>query len=168
VAARRVVEMAYERGIPTVVDADAIKIFREIDGNNATVVTPHAGEFKEMSGVQITDAMKEADKIKEFAEKKRMTILFKGNTDVITDGKRIKFNRIHNQGMTVGGTGDVLAGITSCLLSKKVEPFNAARMAAFINGMAGNMAYEEKSYGLVATDLIEFIPEVLRNYLPQE
>jgi len=67
--------------------------------------------------------------------------------------------------MTVGGTGDVLAGIVGALLSKGVEPFNAARIGAFLNGAAGNIAFEKKSYGLVATDIIEEIPHVLKKYL---
>ena len=67
--------------------------------------------------------------------------------------------------MTVGGTGDVLAGIAVALLSKGIKPFNSACMAAFINGMAGNMAFEEKSYGMLASDIIEKIPEVIKEYV---
>ena len=67
--------------------------------------------------------------------------------------------------MTVGGTGDVLAGIIGAFLSKKVDPFHAIRMAAFLNGQAGNYAFQKKSYGLTATDLIDEIPTVLKQYL---
>ncbi len=67
--------------------------------------------------------------------------------------------------MTVGGTGDVLAGIIGALLSKGVEPFNAMRIAAFLNGEAGNEGFKKKSYGLLATDIIEEIPGILKKYL---
>ena len=67
--------------------------------------------------------------------------------------------------MTVGGTGDVLAGITASLLSKGTEPYNAARIAAFLNGAAGNEAYMKFSYGLLATDIINHIPFMLKKYL---
>jgi NAD(P)H-hydrate epimerase len=67
--------------------------------------------------------------------------------------------------MTVGGTGDVLAGIIGALLSKGVEPFNAARIGVFINGVAGNNAFKKRLYGLIATDIIDEIPEVLKKYL---
>ena len=67
--------------------------------------------------------------------------------------------------MTVGGTGDVLAGIIGALLSKGLDPFNAARAGIFINGFAGNLAFKKRSYGLVATDIIDEIPEVLKKYL---
>ena len=67
--------------------------------------------------------------------------------------------------MTVGGTGDVLAGIVGGLLSKGIESFNAARIGAFLNGSAGNYAFTKKSYGLIATDIIEEIPNVFKKYL---
>ena len=67
--------------------------------------------------------------------------------------------------MTVGGTGDVLAGIIGALLSKNIDPFIAIRIAAFLNGEAGNIVFNKKSYGLLATDIIEEIPSVLNKYL---
>jgi NAD(P)H-hydrate epimerase len=51
------------------------------------------------------------------------------------------------------------------LLSKDVEPFNAMRIAAFLNGEAGNEGFKKKSYGLLATDVIEEIPGILKRYL---
>lgn len=95
-----------------------------------------------------------------------MTILLKGPTDIISDGSYVKLNRVHNNAMTVGGTGDVLMGIVSGMIAQKATPFAAARIAAFTNGVAGNLAFEERSYGLLATDIIEKIPFVLRRYLP--
>ena len=93
------------------------------------------------------------------------TVLLKGRIDLISDGRQVKMNRTGNSGMSVGGTGDVLAGITAGLLTKKVSPFNASRISAFINGSAGDLAFEKNSYGLVATDLLERIPQVLRRSL---
>jgi len=69
--------------------------------------------------------------------------------------------------MTVGGTGDVLAGIIASLMSKNVQPYQAARMGAFINGYAGNLAYKNRSYGLIATDIIDKIPDVLKKFILQ-
>ena len=89
----------------------------------------------------------------------------KGPIDIISNGEEIKLNEIHNQAMTVGGTGDVLAGIIGSLLSKNIEPFNAARIGVFINGSAGNNAFKKHSYGLIATDIIHEIPNVLKKYL---
>ena len=94
-----------------------------------------------------------------------VTILLKGPIDILNDGDKTKLNIVHNEAMTVGGTGDVLAGIVGAMLSKGVDPFNAVSIAAFLNGEAGNQAFSKKSYGLLATDIIEEIPYVLKKYL---
>jgi len=149
-----------------VIDADAIEALKSIDCNGNVIFTPHAGEFKELTGVKLPDNLEERKRIvKEEAKKRNAVILLKGYIDIISDGEHVKMNRIHNEAMTVGGTGDVLAGITVALLAKKVEPFYAACMAAFINGMAGNIAFEEKSYGLLASDIKEKIPEITKRYV---
>jgi hydroxyethylthiazole kinase-like uncharacterized protein yjeF len=155
---------------PLVIDADAIaacganlKILRGKSG----VITPHAGEFKKLTGKTLPteDLDKRAAMVKEAASRLKMTILLKGPVDVISDGRFVKLNRVHNDAMTVGGTGDVLMGLVSGMMAQKATPFASARIAAFTNGLAGNLAFEEKSYGLLSTDVIEKIPLVLRRYL---
>lgn len=152
-----------------VIDADAIKVIGKnpsIVKDSKTVATPHTGEFKELTGIKLSDDVNErVKKTNSWAKKLGITILLKGPVDVISDGGMVKLNDVHNQSMTVGGTGDVLAGITGALVSKGVEPFNAARIAAFLNGSAGDIAFEKKSYGLISTDIIEEIPNVLKKYL---
>ena len=67
--------------------------------------------------------------------------------------------------MTGAGTGDVLAGCVASLLSKGMDPFDAACLGAYICGKAGEDAFQSKSYGLIATDIIDSIPTVLREGL---
>ena len=152
-----------------VIDADAIEVAgenKESIKNTNTIITPHTREFTKLTNVKISnDINKTKKEVKKWAEKLGVTILLKGPIDIISDGENIKLNDIHNEAMTVGGTGDVLAGICGCLLSKKIKPYNAARMAAFINGEAGNYAFEKRSYGLISTDIIDEIPNVLKKYL---
>jgi NAD(P)H-hydrate epimerase len=93
------------------------------------------------------------------------TVLLKGPVDIITDGQNLKLNETGNPGMTVGGTGDVLAGITGALLARGLTPYNAARAAAFINGYSGDLAWEKYRHGLTATDIIELIPQCLKDSL---
>ncbi len=152
-----------------VIDADAIKVIgknSDIVKNSKTVITPHTGEFKELTEVKLSDDIDErVKKTKLWAKKIGVTIILKGHIDVISNGEDIKLNEVHNEAMTVGGTGDVLAGITGALVSKGIEPFNAARTAVFVNGSAGNLAFDKKSHGLISTDIIEEIPTVLKKYL---
>jgi NAD(P)H-hydrate epimerase len=154
---------------PLVLDADAIKPVGEnlsCIKNSTTIVTPHVGEFKKLTGITLSqDIDTRINAVKDWAEKIGITIFLKGYIDVLSDGTNVKQNKVHNEAMTVGGTGDVLAGIIGALLSKGVQPFNAVRIAAFLNGEAGNEAFQKKSYGLIATDIIDEIPSVLKKYL---
>ncbi len=156
--------------VPLVIDADAIVACGDEPGmlrKKTGVITPHAGEFKKLTGrtVHPDDQEKRGESVREAASRLKMTVLLKGPTDVISDGRFVKLNRVHNDAMTVGGTGDVLTGIVASLIAQKATPFGAARIGAFTAGVAGNLAFEEKSYGLLATDVIEKIPLVLRRYL---
>jgi len=168
-AVKEIIKLFVKNQKPIVIDADAIKVvskYKEIIKTSKTVITPHAGEFKELTGVKLSNDLDERKKhVKEWAKKLGTVIALKGPVDIISDGTEIKLNDIHNEAMTVGGTGDVLAGIIGALLSKGVEPFNAARIGIFINGEAGNFAFKKRSYGLVATDVIDEIPNVLKKYL---
>lgn len=104
--------------------------------------------------------------VQEAAKALGITILLKGHVDIVSDGSRTKFNYTGNAGMTVGGTGDVLCGAVGGLLSKGAAPFDAARIAAFSNGAAGDLAFRVKSYGLTATDVADNLGRVLAEHLP--
>lgn len=165
----KIVELVIDQKKPLIIDADAINPVGEQLGiieNSTTIVTPHTGEFKKLTGIDLSQDVDDRIRIvKEWAGELGVTIFLKGHVDILSDGKDVKLNKIHNESMTVGGTGDVLAGIIGALLSKGVEPFNAIRIAAFLNGEAGNEAFNKKSYGLLATDIIEEIPGVLKRYI---
>jgi NAD(P)H-hydrate epimerase len=98
---------------------------------------------------------------REFSEENGAVTLLKGKIDIISDGKQTLLNRTGNAGMTVGGTGDVLAGLTGSLFSRN-PAFLAAACATYINGAAGDLAFEKAGNGLLATDVIEKIPEVIK------
>ena len=93
------------------------------------------------------------------------TILLKGPVDLVSDGDRVKLNYTGNPGMTAGGTGDVLCGVVAGLVSKGMAPFDAARLGAFVNGSAGDLAFKEKSYGLTAVDVADNVGRVLAEFL---
>ncbi len=159
----------YTHNLPMVVDADAIAGVRSNPPSSQhcpIVVTPHAGEFTKLTGEMLPDDIPgRMELVQVQAKKLGITICLKGPTDIVSDGTATKLNRIHNVGMSVGGTGDVLTGIIGALLSKHVPPFEASRAGLFLNGAAGNEVFAKKSYGLLATDLIAEIPTVLRKYL---
>jgi NAD(P)H-hydrate epimerase len=106
-------------------------------------------------------------KVKRLAKEHEITLLVKAHPeDVISDGVRVKVNMTGNPAMTVGGTGDVLAGLTASILSRRALCLRAAAAASFICGAAGSLAAEEKGYHILATDVIDKIPEVVRRFEP--
>lgn len=145
--------------VPIAIDADGLnalgKDFKAPNGN--IVLTPHAKEFERLGGNR--------ENVPDGARNLGCTVLFKGRIDIISNGDRTKFNNTGCAGMTGAGTGDVLAGITAALLSKGMSAFDAACLAAYISGKAGELAFAEKSYGMIATDVIDRIPDVLREGL---
>jgi NAD(P)H-hydrate epimerase len=88
------------------------------------------------------------------------TVLLKGHIDIIADGKRVRFNRTGHPAMTVGGTGDVLAGIAGALLCH-LPAFESGCIAAYVNGRAGEIVAAERGEGMLATDLVDRIPAEL-------
>lgn len=166
-ACKLVRELAF-KGVKLVLDADALnKGVVEAAGGREAVVTPHAGEFKRVFDVELDRTVESrVEKVREMAERSRVTILLKGRVDVISDGVRVALNYTGSPAMTVGGTGDVLSGVTAALLAKGVEPFYAASLAAYFNGLAGENAAEKRGMHIVASDLLEEIPRVMMKFDP--
>ncbi|MDS0258238.1 NAD(P)H-hydrate dehydratase [Haloarcula sp. S1CR25-12] len=143
-----------------VVDADALQVVPDVETEADLVCTPHQGELVGMGGETSDDWRERAELVEDFAADIGQTLLVKGAYDVISDGERTRISRTGNAGMTVGGTGDVLAGVTGALACV-LEPRHAAALAAYANGTAGDTAVEEHGSGLVATDLVEAVPGAL-------
>ncbi len=149
-----------------VVDADALRpqILPSLRKANA-VVTPHAGEFERLFGERLPDDLDgRIAAVTEHARKVGVTVLLKGPTDVISDGERTATNDTHSPAMTVGGTGDVLTGITAGLMAKKVPPFEAACAAAFVNGAAGNEAAKQLGLHITASDVANNVANVMKRF----
>jgi NAD(P)H-hydrate epimerase len=142
-----------------VVDADALSVVPEVDTGATLVCTPHQGEVVEMGGPSADDREQLADQVSDFAADLGHTLLVKGAHDIISDGETTRINRTGNPGMTVGGTGDVLAGVVGALLATE-EPRSAAAVGAYVTGRAGDLAADTVGDSLVATDLLDRLPKV--------
>ncbi len=161
------VERALAEGVPVVADAEAIpalaakpELVRE-----GVLVSAHAREFESLTGDRLPEALDaRAALASAHAMKRGAAFIVKGPTDVIAAGERVKFNATGHPAMSVAGTGDVLAGVATALLAKHMRPFDAGRVAAYMTGKAGEIAADESSFGLVATDVMEALPRVLRNH----
>ncbi|MDE1724580.1 MAG: NAD(P)H-hydrate dehydratase [Thaumarchaeota archaeon] len=165
-ALKILVSSLLDRAIMVSLDASALipEILDSIRGKKV-IVTPHTGEFKRLFGEMPLDDVKQRSLIVEkYAKEYDVTVLLKGPTDIVSDGKTTYLNPKNIAAMTVGGTGDVLSGIVAAMLSKNKNPVQAAAAAVFVNGKAGLFA--QKKYGLhiMATDLLDFIPFAIKPF----
>lgn len=146
----------------TVIDADGLYALNLHQKNSPTILTPHTGEFEKITGKKVPKNLDERIKmLKDLTTTISATVLLKSQIDLIAKDGVVRVNTSGNSGMTVGGTGDVLAGITAALLTKN-PPLLSACAAAFINGRAGNLCQERYGNGFTATDLLEQIPDAMK------
>ncbi len=133
--------------------------------NKNVVVTPHSGEFKRLFGQIPPENQKQRiSLVEKFAKENGITILLKGQTDVVSDGKTTFLNPKKTPAMTVGGTGDVLSGLVAGILAKNRNALEAAAAATFINGMAGKLVQKKLGLHITAMDLIDAIPQVMKPF----
>ncbi len=142
-----------------VVDADALSTVPETTTAAELICTPHMGEFVDMGGERADDWRDRLEQASRLAAELGVTLLLKGRYDVVTDGDRTRVNRTGNPGMTVGGTGDVLAGIVAaCFTQAQRSAVTAGAIGSYVNGAAGDRVAQENNDGLVASDLLDAIP----------
>jgi len=151
-----------------VVDADALRptaLELEAPQRAKMVVTPHSREFERLFGQKVPDPLDErVAVVKRAAAEHGLVVLVKGPTDVISDGEKVGLNKTHSPAMTVGGTGDVLTGVTSGLAAKGMGRFDAACCAAYINGLAGEEAAKELGLHILASDVVGCIPKAMKRF----
>ena len=163
-----VLEIVKNLHIPTVLDADAISVLKKIDKfplHQPIVITPHSAEFRDLIDREIVVEEQDTKSIillRSVSMDLHINILLKGPLDYVSsDEGVIEVNKTGNSGMTVGGTGDVLAGIVATFLAQGLEPFDAARAAAYFNGKAGDFLKKRKEYCFSASDLALALPYVI-------
>jgi NAD(P)H-hydrate epimerase len=151
-----------------VADADALRavILEAPDAQRAKmVVTPHEGEFERLFGQKVPGPIEDrVAVVKKAAGEHGVVVLLKGPTDVISDGENVGLNNTHSPAMTVGGTGDVLTGVTAGLAAKGLGRFDAACCAAYINGLAGAEAAKELGLHILASDVVGCIPKAMKRF----
>ncbi|MFW5893021.1 MAG: NAD(P)H-hydrate dehydratase [Bacillota bacterium] len=160
-----------ETKIPMVIDADGLKVLKNVlKGFDKTlehvIIVPHAGEFS-----RLTDTAKDAlmldpfDAVSTLAKSTGMTVVLKGPATIVASGESVHLSQAKNPGLATAGSGDVLAGIAGSLLSRKVPPFYAARLAVAMHSLAARTALDETGEeSLIASDIIAHLPRAIRQF----
>lgn len=157
--------------IPMVIDADGLncislnKEWLNLIPENS-ILTPHPGEFERLVGPWETREQSTLLQI-ELAKRLNSVVIVKGGPTYIAapDGT-LYVNTTGNPGMAKGGTGDVLTGMIAAFLSQNYSSIDAALVGVYLHGLAGDRAVlRTTEYGLLASDLIEAIPEAIKEIL---
>ena len=150
---------------PMVLDADALNIISknetllEMVPENS-VLTPHVGEFRRLAGVWNSDNEK-MEKLLELSVKHKLVTVLKGaHTTVVSPDGKTYINNTGNPGMAKGGSGDVLTGIITSLLSQGYTSTDASVLAVYIHGLAGDFAQTNLGEtAMTASDIISYLPK---------
>lgn len=156
-------------GTKLLLDASALvpEILEVISGTN-TIITPHPGEYKRIFEEDVGKSQNEQiANINRLSEKYGITIVLKGFTNFISSFSN---NDVHvalvnrtTPAMTVGGCGDVLSGLISGFLTK-LSSFDASVLGIYFNGLAASKVYDHVGLHMVATDLLEKLPDVMKGF----
>jgi NAD(P)H-hydrate epimerase len=154
---------------PLVIDADGLNALADQPDLHAShygqrVLTPHPGEFARLINQSSHEVQVNRESLAtEFARQCDVVLVLKGHRTYITDGTRGAHNATGNPGMATGGTGDVLTGVLAGLLAQGLSAFDAARLAAYVHGLAGDLAAAELGEtSLIASDLLNWLPAAFR------
>lgn len=187
-----VVRLLAQEDVPMVVDADAINAMAKVrdvqsDLRASMVLTPHPGEYRRLAqtlGIDhdpIDPAQRE-EAASSLAQRLGCVVVLKGHRTVISDGLNTVVNETGGAALGTAGTGDVLTGLIAGLIAQFHKPalgtgdrqisaqqqggvnlFDCARLGVHLHGRAGDLWVERNGdAGLLATDLLTLVPEVLR------
>lgn len=156
--------------IPWVIDADglnnlALDIERLKQAKTAPVLTPHPGEMARLTGKSTAEVNVDRVEIaRSFALEHRCHVILKGARSVVaTAGGKVFINPTGNPGMASGGMGDALAGILAALLGQDLLAEDAMKLGVYLHGFVGDrLAASKGGIGLIASDIIEGLPDGLR------
>jgi len=144
------------------IDADGLNLLSRFPEtlkdrkNFTTILTPHEGEFKRLTGLSLEEIKNNREKVSiNYARKNKVILVLKGHNTVVTDGDKIYINNTGNPGMATAGSGDVLTGIISAFM-KNYNLFDAAKLGVYIHGLSGDLYRDINSMtSLRARNIIE-------------
>lgn len=154
-----------------IIDAGALQMIDpewllSLKGN--VILTPHPLEFARVFRIKNHESRITENDVKEMAKKYNVTIVLKGEKDIVCSSEKCVDIAGGNAGMTKGGTGDVLAGLIAALATQN-DLWLAATAGAYFNKKAGDALFEKVGYYFNASDLADEIPHVMKELvIPHE
>lgn len=157
---------------PLVIDADGINILSKKKTllkllPEATVLTPHPKELERLIGTWKDDFDK-LKKIKAFSKKYKVIVLVKGANSITVFEDKLYVNTTGNPGLSTAGSGDVLTGIITGLISQGYHPLVATIFGVYLHGKSADIAVEDFGYqSLIASHVIDYLGEAYLDLFKQ-
>ena len=155
--------------IPIVLDADGLNAIADdaaaalTSARNGVILTPHPGEAARLLGTTVKTVQADRESAAARLAELGAVAVLKGAGTVVCDGERVYVNETGNPGMATAGAGDVLTGMMAAFLAAGMPMFEAAVLAVWAHGRAGDLAAERLgTLGMTALDLLGCVPEALR------
>jgi ADP-dependent NAD(P)H-hydrate dehydratase / NAD(P)H-hydrate epimerase len=162
-----------ESPVPVVLDADGLYAFAGrgsllADRRSELVITPHAGEFGRLAGLTADEVGEDrVGHARKAAAEFRCPVLLKGSRTVVAEpSARVRVNPTGGPFLATAGSGDVLTGVVAAAIARGVPAADALVFAAYVHGMAGQLAGSVHGEGTVASDVIEAVPAAIARVGP--
>ena len=163
-------DLVLSTSLPLVLDADGLNAFAGkahllAQRQGPTILTPHSGELARLLETSVEEI--EADRLqsaRRAAESTGAAVVLKGHLTLIALPQSTTWiNPTGNPGMATGGMGDILSGMLASFLGQGLGPDQAAPLAVYLHGLAGDLAAKETEFAsLLPRDLVDFIPEAFK------
>lgn len=164
-----IMELLLESDIPLIIDADGLYAFKQF--MNAykhrcnVILTPHLKEFSMLMDCKLSDVVEHTlDYVNEFCKLyPNFTLVLKSETTLIAQNHMRYINTYGNNGLAVGGSGDVLAGLISGLYAQLKNPLNSAILGVFLHAYSADQLLLNKSvYSILPSDIMSIVEEVMK------
>ncbi|MBB5346437.1 NAD(P)H-hydrate dehydratase [Desulfoprunum benzoelyticum] len=164
---------------PLIIDADALNILASHphqvgEPAGPRIFTPHPGELGRLANVTVREiqdnrlaATRKACTLFKRNDHQIIVVLKGAGTIVAVDNGMAMINTTGNPGMATGGMGDVLSGIIGALICQGIEPLQAAAMAVYLHGAAGDELLQQQGVGYSASELADTLPSTIHTHIRQ-
>ncbi len=172
----RIVERLLHWKRPCVLDADAINVLSLLEGtvwkqqvadrakSTPLILTPHPGELARLTGVAARDRETQISTATKLCDDHGFFMVVKGGPTVVVGPEGASWqNSTGNPGMATAGSGDVLTGVITALLSQGLPAWDAARLAVWVHGLAGDLAEQQHGQaGMTAVEICGGLPQAVK------
>ena len=165
-----VLKLVKTLNLPIILDADGLTALATQPKilpitNRSLILTPHPGEMARLIRSNVKEVLEDRIGLsRKFSQSQHVHLILKGHPTLIsTPQGEVFVNPTGNPGMASGGTGDVLTGMIGGLVCQGFDILPSLQIAVYLHGMAGDEGAREKGEkSLIATDIIEKIPSLLK------